>query len=250
MQDVTDDHHPGATPHAQKPHIPRPAIGPVDGLQRTIILSGARVVAVVTPHTDVATPNITRMLAESFVASGTRTLLIDATCELDDTVQSGAWLPGEPIRPSHIQPASTTCPLDTFRLAATPATRALFNNPERIETSLRDDLADYGIIIMQLAPILEIGETHINAISLARAADAVFLVCTAEKTTNQEAQNATAALQSAGVKLEGCILDNSHTLPPGPEMAGIVEKYFPLPRSMRKRLATFLRSSAYFNDPA
>ncbi len=250
MQDASDTPHANAPAPADKPSIPRPAVAPVDALQRTIIMSGARVVALMSPHSDVATPNITTMLAESFVASGMRTLLIDATSELADTIETGAWSPGEPIRAHHIEAASQANAIDTFRLTATPATRALFNNPERIEKSLRDDLADYGVIIMHLAPILEIGETHINAVSLARAADAAFLVCTAEVTTNREVLDATNALKSADVKLAGCILDNSQSHPPGPEMAAIVEKYVPLPRGLRRRLANFLRTSEYFNETA
>ena len=250
MQDASDAPDDNVPAPAGQPTIPRPAIAPVDALQRSIIMSGARVVALLSPHSDVATPNITRMLSESFVASGMRTLLIDATSELADTVDTNAWLPGEPIRPNHIETAASINTIDTFRLTATPATRALFNNPERIEKSLRDDLADYGVIIMHLAPVLEIGETHINAVSLARAADAAFLVCTAEQTTNREVEDATNALKSADIKLAGCILDNSQTHPPGPEMASVVEKYLPLPRGMRRRLANFLRTSEYFNEPA
>ena len=50
------------------------------------------------------------------------------------------------------------------------------------------------------------------------------------------------------MNLAGVILDNSNVVPPGPEMAAFVEKYFPLPGRMRRRLADFLRSSEYFND--
>ena len=157
-------------------------------------------------------------------------------------------MPGEPIGIGQIQRPSAAHSLDVLRIKATPRTRAAFNNPNRLRKTLRDDLAHYDLIIIMLAPILEIGEHRTNSVSLARAADAVFLVCTANQTTVTEAQEAVAAFRDADVKLAGVIMDNSNLVPPGPEMAAFVEKYFPLPGTLRRRLAKFLRSSEYFND--
>jgi hypothetical protein len=74
--------------------------------------------------------------------------------------------------------------------------------------------------------------------------------CTVEQTTVSEAQEAVAAFMDADVNLAGVIMDNSNIVPPGPEMAAFVEKYLPLPDTLRQRLANFLRSSEYFNDRA
>jgi hypothetical protein len=67
--------------------------------------------------------------------------------------------------------------------------------------------------------------------------------CTVEQTTVSEAQEAVAAFMDADVNLAGVIMDNSNIVPPGPEMAAFVEKYLPLPATLRQRLANFLRSS-------
>ena len=139
---------------------------------------------------------------------------------------------------------------DLLRIRATPRTRAMLNNPGRLPKTLRGDLAHYGSIIMMLPPILEIGGHYTNSVSMACAADATILVCTAEQTRATEAQEPVAAVRDADVNLAGVILDNSNVVPPGPEMAAFVEKYFPLPGGMRRRLANFLRSSEYFNDRA
>jgi hypothetical protein len=74
--------------------------------------------------------------------------------------------------------------------------------------------------------------------------------CTVEQTTVSEAQEAITAFMDADVNLAGVIMDNSNIVPPGPEMAAFVEKYLPLPDTLRQRLANFLRSSEYFNDRA
>ena len=159
-------------------------------------------------------------------------------------------MPGEPIGIGQIERPSAAHAIDVLRIRATPRTRAAFNNPNRLKKTLRDDLAHYDLIIMTLAPILQIGERQTNSVSLARAADAAFLVCTAEQTTVSEAQEAVAAFKDADVNLAGVIMDNSNIVPPGPEMAAFVEKYLPLPGSLRQRLANFLRRSEYFNDRA
>jgi hypothetical protein len=250
MQDYSEDRQDKHRATAFTTTIPRAAVAAVDALHRKIILSGARVVALSAPHHDAATIEVGRMLCQSFAASGSKTLLVDATAELRDDDELDAWVPGEPIRDGQIEGPSTAHPTDLLRIRATPRTRAMFNNPGRLQKSLRDDLAHYGSIIMTLPPILEIGEHHTNSVSLARAADATILVCTGEQTTLTEAREAVAALKDADVDLAGVILDNSNVTPPGPEMAAFVEKYFPLPGGMRRRLADFLRSSEYFNDRA
>jgi Mrp family chromosome partitioning ATPase len=158
-------------------------------------------------------------------------------------------MPGEPII-GQIERPSAAHAIDVLRIRATPRTPAAFNNPNRLKKTLRDDLAHYDLIIMTLAPILQIGERQTNSVSLARAADAAFLVCTAEQTTVSEAQEAVAAFKDADVNLAEIIMDNSNIVPPGPEMAAFVEKYLPLPGTLRQRLAIFLRRSEYFNDRA
>ena len=226
---------------ALKAAIPPAAVTAVDSLHRKIVLSSARVVALAPPHHDDATRQISRMLCHSFAASGITTLFVDASAELDDADELDAWVPGEPIGIGQIERPSAAHSIDVPRIRAS-------NNPNRLKKTLRDDLAHYDLIIMTLAPILEIGEQHTNSVSLARAADAAFLVCTAEQTTVTEAQEAVAAFRDADVTIAGVIMDNSNTVPPGAEMAAFVEKYFPLPGTLRQRLADLLRSSEYFND--
>ena len=246
FEDLREDH--GNTGYTTA--IPSAAVTAVDSLHRKIILSNARVVAIAAPHHDDATREISRMLCHSFAASGINTLFVDASAELDDADALDAWLPGEPIGIGQIERPSAAHSIDVLRIRATPRTRAAFNNPNRLKKTLRDDLAHYDLIIMTLAPILEIGEHHTNSVSLARATDAAFLVCTAEQTTVSEAQEAVAAFKDADVNLAGVIMDNSNIVPPGPEMAAFVEKYLPLPGTLRQRLANFLRRSEYFNDRA
>jgi len=84
MQDSLNDILTNHRPSALKAAIPRAAVAAVDSLHRKIILSGTRVVALAAPHHDDAPPEISLMLCQSFAASGTNTLFVDASAEMSN----------------------------------------------------------------------------------------------------------------------------------------------------------------------
>ena len=118
MQDYFEERQDQYRAPALTTTIPRAAVAPVDALQRKIILSGARVVALSAPHREAATVEVSRMPCQSFAASGIKTLHDDATAELHDDDELNAWEPGEPNRDGHIENPTTANSTELLRITA------------------------------------------------------------------------------------------------------------------------------------
>jgi Mrp family chromosome partitioning ATPase len=225
--------------------LPNDVVASLDAIQRTIALANARVVAITTPRSISSSTEISNLLARNIAASGINTLYIDATTPHPHTPIASSWLPGEPItdKELHLSPGNEP---DRFTIMVTPTTRPLFNNLTRVQKTLQDDLRAYGSIIINLSPVLDADSKLVSPVSLARAAETVFLVCATGETLASDAAAAAELLRSANVTVGGTIMDNSASLPAGPEMAKRVENTRLLPTGLRTRLAAWLRTSELF----
>ena len=234
-------------------HLTDDASGPahlvvsLDAMQRAIALANARVVAITSPRITSSASEIARLLARNIAASGVKTLFVDATTPHPNAPTASNWMPGEPLSDKELHLATGNEP-DRFTLLITPATRPLYNNLTRLQKTLQQDLRTYGSIVISLPPILEPDIKLVNPISVARAADSVFLVCVTGRTLTSDAEVAATSLKSAGVSIIGTVLDNTEKQLPGPEMTALVSRSWLLPRTLRTRLANWLRTSELFNS--
>ncbi len=218
----------------------------LDLVQNAIATAEARIVALAGPRQGIATEHIARLLAENVAASGLKTLVIDVAGTIEASLPATIWRPGRPLG----EDALVVMPGDFDLLvpAVSTAVRPLFNNRERLQTALDQDFADYDIIIFHLPPVLEAHRGAANPISVARAADAVLLMCATGRTELDDAAKAAEALRQADANLIGTILDDSERVHPGVEMAEFIERIYIIPGPIRRWLAKLCRTSPLLNE--
>jgi Mrp family chromosome partitioning ATPase len=209
MQDIVESYRSRPAPLTS---IPAPAVAAIDALQRAIALAEARIVAIAAPHAGSAAGEITRMLARNFAASGVRTLIVSASGTTNRR-PAPTWRPGEPLPADMIEPGHDSDAPDHVTLSACRSSRATFNNINRVRRTLSDEFASYGAIVCHLAPLLGSSDMHLNPVSIARAADAAYLVCTNEQTSVGDVRKAQEVLDTASVKIGGMLLDAPHVTP-------------------------------------
>lgn len=245
MQDKMPDHE---TLIRRAPPVPDDCIAPIDAIQRAMTTNNARVVAITTAREQGGINAISRMLSTSLAAGDVRTLLVDATQPGGNDIAHSHWEPGDPI-PSRAMTAAdgAASAFDTLVLNVTPATRPLFNNQDRLRSMFHRELAGYQAVVVCLPPVLTSDSALVNPVSMARIADATFLICHAGRTQTKDAKHTVDTLRESGVTLAGAILDNSERHLPGPEIAQWVESRRWMPGFLKRRLSSYFRTSALFN---
>ncbi len=207
---------------------------------------GVRVLAVVAPTGAQEVRPLSRALCASFAAADNKTVLIDLD-PADATDESDpGWNPGLKLTTMHTQRDPAGYDLVVSR--PTAQTRPLFNNLAHFRRALTEDLGAYKTVIINLTPIFEPRSTAPNPIAVARAADAVIVVCGTGRTDASDATKAVTDLSAAGCKVIGTILDNSEAVQVGLQVADRVEKLNFLPPRLKDGLTTILRTNKLLNS--
>lgn len=219
---------------------------PIESLMLSLGKLGVRVVAVVAPTSVQDVRPLSRALCASFAAADIKTALIDL--DPADAMQDSepGWNPGLKLTAIHTQRDAAGYDLVVSR--PTAQTRPLFNNLLNFRRALGEDLGAYKSVVINLTPIFEPLDTAPNPIAVARAADAVIVVCGTGRTDAADAAKAVADLTAAGCKVIGTVLDNSEAVHVGQEIADAVEKLRFLPPRVKDGLTAILRSSKLLNS--
>jgi hypothetical protein len=144
-----------------------------------------------------------RSIAGVSAQAGVRTLLLDLIPRAVDAMKGG-WHPrsGQAARLTAHDPDG----FDVLYADASPGSRLLFNNVAQLRTALKDDLATYGLVVLNLPPAADIPEEAINPLAVALACDGVILVGTLGVTLRAKLQQAVELMRSSGVNLIGSVV--------------------------------------------
>lgn len=233
-----------AQPETPTGPAPRATGSSTEALMLNLSRLGARVVALTAPDAGLDVGALAEDLATSLAASDNRVLLIDF--EQCRTVEDGTlvWDPRHPIDPSLL--VADSAGFDRLTTDVDGRTRPLFNNLPYLMRALGEDLQNYTHIIMNLPPVAHAATGLANPLALARAADAVLLVCASERTLANQAATAANELRAAGAKLVGTVLDDTNNVAIGDSVARSIERFWLLPRGLRQRLGASLRNGDLF----
>lgn len=219
---------------------------PIEGLMLSLGKLGVRVVALTAPTGDQNVRGLAKALAASFAAADVKAALIDLDPAGVDGADDIGWNPGGKLAAAHI----SRDPSGYDVVAARPdsQTRALFNNLQHLKRSLAEDFGSYRIVIVSMAPVLAPSPSAPNPVSVARAADGVIVVCGTARTNADDAAKAVAELNSVGCNVIGTVLDDTHGLMLGVELAAMVERLRYVPVWLKQRVCGLLRTNALLNS--
>lgn len=168
--------------------------------------SKARVLGFLSPDRGAGVSTLCRLLAGGFVGAGIRTLLVDLTQEaVEENDRRPVWLPN--LTPTSLIEADPAG-YDVIQAPPTWQSRALFNNIDTLRRMFDQDLREFETIIVDLSSVLDRRENIINPVSVARACDAVIMVCVTGRTTQDQIKQTLTELDSAGVQLSATILND------------------------------------------
>lgn len=168
--------------------------------------SKARLLGVLSPNSGAGVSTLCRMVAGGFASAGMRTLLVDLTKNAVETDEQGPVWRSDLTATALVE--TVPAGYDLIQAPPTPQSRALFNNIDTLRRMFAEDLSDYKMIIIDLSAVLDPREDLINPVSVARACDAVIMVCVTGRTTQEDVRRTVSALESAGVQLAGTVLND------------------------------------------
>lgn len=208
-------------------------VRPLDNLCLQISRLGARVVAITSPRRSPRVDQLARLLCTALANGDLATALID----VGDSASSErvVWSPKQTLSQNDF--IKDIGGFDRLSIAANETTRPLFNNLAHLRRALDVDLKPLDRIVISLAPVLEGGPLAPSSLSVARAADAVFLMCTAGSTQTADAATAAAQLRAGGANLAGTILDNAEEAAAARQLGRAISQTRLLPASVSSWLA-------------
>jgi Mrp family chromosome partitioning ATPase len=219
---------------------------PVEQLVLPALENKVRVLGFTAPHPGAGVSTLCRAAAETLARSGTKVLLIDFSMPVvAANPATGIWVPGE--GGAHAQVKRDPSGFDMLTAVPNTQTRYIFNNGKRLKRTLFEDLADYGVIIADLPPLLEERAESINPLAVALACDQVMLVCANNLTTRNEAAGAAEKARQAGVKLGGLVWNALAAPTLGEAMAQSARRRLALLPAVAKWLERRFSQSPFLN---
>ena len=212
---------------------------PLDNLCLQISRLGARVVAITSPRRSPRVDQLSRLLCAALANGDLATALIDAGDS--DSNERVVWSPKETL--SQEKFIKDIGGFDRLSIKANETSRPLFNNLTHLKRALDVDLKPLDRIVLSLAPLLESRSLAPSALSVARAADAVFVMCAAGSTQTADAAAAVAQLRAGGANFAGSIMDNAEEAAAARAMGRAISRTWLLPAAFSSRLATFVTES-------
>lgn len=172
-----------------------------------------RVLGIVGVERGAGVSTLSQMLATGFARADMRALSIDFSsprAAAETSVRATDW------SPKHIAPGAITEHPHGYDLLVAPRKPELcrlFNNVEATKAMFAEQLNDYNVIIADLPPMIREATNGVNSIAIARACDAVVMVCVAGRTKSENIRTALGDLSAAGVQLSGTVMNERHNEP-------------------------------------
>ncbi|MEZ5843429.1 MAG: hypothetical protein R3D27_06790 [Hyphomicrobiaceae bacterium] len=129
------------------------------------------------------------------------------------------WCTLDGTTPGDEPPAEDTARCE--HLVANPAgrARAQFNNVEEMRKLLHVELAAYQAIVIDLPPVLDESDDHINPLAAMAAADGSFLLCMAGRIDRSSLARTMTLVKQSGVELLGIVVNDAENPSLGAELA-------------------------------
>lgn len=170
-----------------------------------------RAIGFVSPDKRAGTSRVCEEVAEALVRSGIKTLLLDLSTLVKTQDRPPAWAPGKEGAASNV--VTDIRGFGRLEAVATPDTRFLFNNVERLKWTLSSDLAAYQMIVIDLPSVLDGGTDVLNAVAMAAACDAAYIVCATNQITRPRLDRTVKLLKGGGVEIAGTVLNDATRTP-------------------------------------
>jgi Mrp family chromosome partitioning ATPase len=172
-----------------------------------------RAIGFVSPDAGAGTSRVCEEVAQALARSGSKTLLLDLSTLVQSLDKTPAWVPG--IKGAAASVTADRRGFERLEAAATPDTRFLFNNVERLRWTMFDDLAAYQMIVVDLPSVLDAGADALNGVAMAAACDAAYLVCRMSQITRPRLERTVKQLKGGGVEIAGTVLNDATADMPG-----------------------------------
>lgn len=169
--------------------------------------SKTRVLGVTSPSGEDNVADLSIAMAGTLASAGSRTILVDLSQPIRESVVPPPWLPGDGGIGQSVRPSAHG--YDVLQAAPTPDTRLLFSNAELYRRTFAEELRHYTSIVIEMPPVLNGVLEQVNPIGPALACESVMMMCTAGHTAKEQLQAALAPLRSAGIALSGVVMDES-----------------------------------------
>lgn len=188
----------------------------------------SRVVCFLSAEAGSGVSTFCRMLAKSYAEAGSKALLVDLSRPVAEvSPDDESWAPGDGVLQLIRRDEAG---FDILSITPTSKTRQLFNNVEVLRKLFGEQLEGYGSVVVDLPPVLADSDRRLNPLAAARACDAVVMICMPNKVSRGHLSKAVTALNVAGVKLGGTIINDYHNPALGHQLASVarrVAKYSP-----------------------
>lgn len=219
---------------------------PIEGLMLNLSKLNVRVVALTAPTGVQNVRGLSRALAASFAASDVKTVVIDLDTAGSDGQEDIGWNPGNKLTAAHVE--RDAAGFDVVAARPSAQSRALFNNLQHLKRALSEDFGSYRAVIVNLAPVLEPSPAAPNPVAVARAADGVIVVCGTARTNAGDAAKAVGELKEVGCNVIGTVLDDTHGLDLGAELADAIDRLRFVPDWIKSRVGSTLRNNELLNS--
>lgn len=207
--------------------------------------SKTRVLGVLSPDVGVGVSTLCRMIADSHCRAGRKTLLVDLTQIVSDVEDDDGWAPGDGAA-QMIQRGDDS--FDVLHAWPTIVTRPLFNNVDTLRRLFSEQLAAYEAVVVDLPPVLDQQESLINPLAAARACDAVIMICTPGRVTQQRIKQTVLTLGTAGIQLGGVVLNDVHNPTLGEELAASARKLARFAPRLASRVEYWLLANEFLKS--
>lgn len=167
--------------------------------------SNIRVLGILAADRGAGVSTLCQQIARTWAQAGHKALLVDLTTQAPAAgTKRAVWRPDK-------------CPSELIEqhrdgysvIHAPPAeSRGRFNNSDELRKLLVEDLAGFERVVLDLPAVLNSEPEQINPVAVARACDAVILVCVTGRTTQDQIKRTMSALSLAGVQLGGTVLND------------------------------------------
>lgn len=192
-------------------------VRPVEQIVLPALEGQVRVIGITAPNHGAGATTLCEAIAETLSKSGIKVLLLDLTRNVVPEGDRPGWLPGETPAVKHIIRHASG--FDTLTAHPTSKSRFLFNNGKRLRLALKDELAEYGVIIIDLPVLLDQDTNNVNPVTAALVCDSVLMVCGREHTPREALRSAAELARSSGIKLTGVVYNELGKPSVGTEIA-------------------------------
>ncbi|RTZ16809.1 chromosome partitioning protein ParA [Vibrio aquaticus] len=215
-------------------------------------MQGCRSVCVTSCQPGDGVTSIVTALAERYLFSGYKTLLVDLNTfhpafegvEVMPIEQSDEHV-GTLISHSHTHQLFTGLTIPNTQAAILP-----FKDPTHLSSAVNHWLKEYDRVIFDTTPILHINRGSIPAQVVASACDQTIMVIMGGSTSTSQLEKAMNLLDNKSISLLGSILNLKQQASLGQELVRELNRFKFIPQSWRKRLGDRILANDFLAQTA